>query len=320
MRLHNDTEKFAEYVQIIANARGMSPAQVEKDYYVTLLLSELTKRLPNLLFKGGTSLSKCHKVIERFSEDIDLSLEQYHFTQGQKRKVKYALLDACDVLGFKVLNVEKTRSRRDYNNYEIQYPIKYFAADVKPIIKAETVYIQKAYPDEIMPVTSIIYDYLKVNGKDVVIEKYSELQPFDIRVQTLERTFVDKVFAICDYKISNTITRNSRHVYDLFRLLSRVRLDDNLRELAKEVRADRKLHERCYSAQDGIDVPKILEEIIDSGIYKDDYETITAAMMYKGKYLPYDEAIKALDKIIESNVFDFDDGMGSSKKKEIEME
>lgn len=319
MKLHNDNEKFIEYVEIIANARGMSPAQVEKDYYVTLLLSELAKRLPNLMFKGGTSLSKCHKAIERFSEDIDLTLDQYHFTQGNKRKVKYALLDACNALGFKVLNEEKTRSRRDYNNYEIQYPIRYSAKDVKPVINAETVYIQKAYPDEIMPVTSIIYDYLKANGNDAVIEKYEDLQPFEIRVQTLDRTFVDKVFAICDYKISNTITRNSRHIYDLSCLLGRVRLDGNLRELAKEVRADRRLHERCYSAQDGVDVPKILEEIIGSEIYKDDYETITAAMMYKDKYLPYEEAIKSLERVIESGVFASDDGMGSGKNKDLEM-
>lgn len=303
MRLHNDKDKFFEYVEIIADANGMSPAQVEKDYYVTLLLGELAKRLPNILFKGGTSLSKCHKVIERFSEDIDLTLDQNHFTQGNRRKVKYALLDACNALGFEVLNVEQIKSRRDYNNYEIKYPIKYFAEAVKPIIKAETVYIQKAYPDETMPVTSIIYDFLKANGNDSVIEKYEDLQPFNIRVQTLDRTLVDKVFAICDYKISNSIARNSRHIYDLAQLLTRVNLDENLGKLVREVRADRKLHERCYSAQDGVDVPKILEEIIESGVYKDDYETITMEMMYKDKCLQYNDAIKAIEKIIESGVF-----------------
>ena len=49
----------------------MSPAIIEKDYYVTLVLCELAKQVPDLLFKGGTSLSKCHKIIDRFSEDID---------------------------------------------------------------------------------------------------------------------------------------------------------------------------------------------------------------------------------------------------------
>ena len=318
MRLFENKDTFYGLIETIAAKTGISSAQIEKDYYVTLLLSELTKRLPNLLFKGGTSLSKCHKVIERFSEDIDLTLDQYHFTQGQKRKVKYALIDACDALGFEILNIEKSRSRRDYNSYDIKYPVKYRTVGVKTFINVETVYIQKAYPDEIMPVTSFIYDYLKEIGDEVMVKNYEDIQPFNIRVQTLERTFVDKVFAICDYKISNTITRNSRHIYDLYKLFDRVQLDASFRELAKEVRADRKLHERCYSAQENANVPKILAEIIESGIYKVDYETITAEMMYK--YLSYDDAIVVLDKIIESNVFDFDDGMGRSKKKEIEME
>lgn len=43
------------------------------------------------------------------------------------------------------------------------------------------------------------------------------------------------------------------------------------------------------------------EEIVSSQIYKEDYETVTKAMMFK--YLPYEEAIKAIEKIIESGVF-----------------
>ena len=303
MGLHNDEKLFVEYVEIIAYSVGMSPAQVEKDYYVTILLKELAARLPNLMFKGGTALSKCHKVIERFSEDIDLTLEQNHFTQGNKRKVKYELLAICELLGFEVLNVDNIKSRRDYNNYEIKYPVRFLAQDVKPIINAETVYIQKAYPDEIMPVTSVIYDYLKRQENEKLIAVYPELQPFDIRVQTLERTFVDKVFAICDYKISNKIIRNSRHIYDLSCLLNRITFNDSLKELIKEVRNDRKTHTQCYSAQDDVDIENILKEIIESEIYKQDYETITSAMMYKGKHLPYEEAIKSLERIIDSGVF-----------------
>lgn len=317
MKLHNDEEQFGALIETASAELNIAMALIEKDYYVTQLLCELTKRLPNLLFKGGTSLSKCYKIIDRFSEDIDLTLEENHFTQGNKRKVKYAILDACNFLGFKVLNEEETRSRRDYNNYDIQYPIKHFSDEVKPIINAETVYMQKAYPDEIMPVTSILYDYLIASGNQQYAGKYEDLQPFTIRVQTLDRTLVDKVFAICDYKIYDTIKRNSRHIYDLSRLLERVKLDDSLKELAKDVRNDRKVHSRCYSAQDGVSVPQILSEIVDNEIYKNDYETITKEMMYK--YVPYDEAIKALSVIIESGVFEFDGGMGSGKGKRLEM-
>ncbi len=62
-----------------ARKTGMQPVIVEKDFWVCWTLQELF-RLPvlgdHLIFKGGTSLSKVFKVIERFSEDIDISIDR----------------------------------------------------------------------------------------------------------------------------------------------------------------------------------------------------------------------------------------------------
>ncbi len=96
----------------------MAPAIVEKDYYVTLILSELLKKVPELLFKGGTSLSKCYKIIDRFSEGIDITLDINNLAQSKKRKLKYAIIDICNELGLNIINKEETRSRRDYNCYK----------------------------------------------------------------------------------------------------------------------------------------------------------------------------------------------------------
>ena len=52
-------------------------AIIEKDYYVTLVLKEIATRNPDIVFKGGTSLSKCYKIIDRFSEDIDLNIKEH---------------------------------------------------------------------------------------------------------------------------------------------------------------------------------------------------------------------------------------------------
>lgn len=151
--------------------------------------------------------------------------------------------------------------------------------------------------------TSIIHDHLLETNNEIDIEEY-ELQPFEICVQALERTLVDKLFAICDYAIGNRIERNSRHIYDISCLITKVCFDKKLKELIKNVRTDRKLHVYCYSARDGISIPKILSEIIKSNIYKKDYETITKIMMYK--YVPYEEAIKALETIVSSGIFEVD--------------
>ena len=85
MMLHNDKERFTEAVVSTGLQEGIPNALVEKDYYVTTILKSLNDEIPGLLFKGGTSLAKCYDVIDRFSEDVDLTLDKEHFTQGQKR-------------------------------------------------------------------------------------------------------------------------------------------------------------------------------------------------------------------------------------------
>ena len=67
-----------------ARIKGIIPAAVEKDFWICWVLMRIYThpRLSELLrFKGGTSLSKCFGVIERFSEDIDLILDWKALTQ-----------------------------------------------------------------------------------------------------------------------------------------------------------------------------------------------------------------------------------------------
>ena len=301
MLLHNDKENFDIVIRAASRYFNVSQAIIEKDYYVTLVLRELAKQVPNLLFKGGTSLSKCYKIIDRFSEDIDITLDWEHQSQGKRRNLKYTIVEICNNLGLNLLNKDETRSRRDYNCYIIDYCARYSLSGLNPQLLVETVFIVKAFPDEVKQASSMIYDYLKAVGNDEAIEKY-ELEPFEIRVQTLERTLIDKVFALCDYVIGERILRHSRHVYDLSRLLTRVNLDEKLKELVKDVRADRKPHALCYSAQDGFNVPKMLRKIIDEKIYKSDYENITEKLL--SIPVSYEEAIKALELIIASGVFE----------------
>lgn len=75
MILHNDRKSLEEIIIQTANYYNIDVSIIEKDYYVTIMLKELSKRIDNMIFKGGTSLSKCYHLIERFSEDIDLNIE-----------------------------------------------------------------------------------------------------------------------------------------------------------------------------------------------------------------------------------------------------
>ena len=71
--LHDDRE-FTELLQVAADAADFDVEFVEKDYWVTHVLWWLEREQFGVCFKGGTSLSKCFGIIQRFSEDIEVHL------------------------------------------------------------------------------------------------------------------------------------------------------------------------------------------------------------------------------------------------------
>lgn len=76
MNLHEDNEAFSEFVQLAAETFGLPQVYVEKDYWVTKSLKYLSEsvHVDDVVFKGGTSLSKAYRLLHRFSEDIDLAV------------------------------------------------------------------------------------------------------------------------------------------------------------------------------------------------------------------------------------------------------
>lgn len=256
-----------------------------------------------MVFKGGTSLSKCYNLIDRFSEDIDLTLDEEHFTQSKKRKSIKDLILICDELNLKLINKEEIENHThgNYNCYNICYPIMFSSEDIKTELKVEMTYIQKCYPYEKRSATSYIGEFFIKNGNDKIVEEF-ELYPFIVQVQSLERTFVDKIFAICDYYLSRNTIRNSRHIYDISRILKKIDIFDlNLKLLIENVRNERKQNKNCLSAQDEANVQEILKEIVSTEFFKHDYDEITSKLLTKN--VNYDEAIKSLQIVINSGLF-----------------
>ena len=299
--LHNDKETFEQVILKVSSETGIEASIIEKDYYVTLFLKKIVELQPNIIFKGGTSLSKCYKVINRFSEDIDLNIDTVSKpTEGQRKKLKENIVSIIDEFGFTLDNADIVRCRRNYNRYIIDYPTVFSSNFLKEHLIIETAVYIKAYPCERMQATSIIYDYLKQNGYDDLITKYG-LEPFELNVQTASRTLIDKLYALGDYYLSDAVQEHSRHIYDLYKLSDIVTLDDDLKQLVSEVFEERKPHEQCHSAKEGIDMNTQLQEIIDKDIYKKDYEDITSKMLFED--VPYSTAIKTLQKIVDYKLF-----------------
>ena len=298
--LHNDKETFSQAINLVTNKNGIRSEIVEKDYYVTMILRLLSERLPFIVFKGGTSLSKCHKAINRFSEDIDITIDTT-ISQGQKKKVKEAIEEVSSILGLTIPNIDKTRSRRDYNRYEIEYnPINELDdIAVLPTVILETSYTAISFPVSELPVHNYIGDMMLEEAPDY-IERYS-LSPFTMKVQDINRTLADKVFAVCDYYLQNKTEKHSRHLYDIYKLLPLVPQDESFKKLVKEVREVRALSPVCPSAKPDVDVVELLKQIISGNVYKSDYVKITEDLIEEE--LNYETVLPALKQIAENGMF-----------------
>lgn len=298
--MHSDREQFRDAVNLTYEYTGIMVQAIEKDYYVTMLLQLLAQKIPHIVFKGGTSLSKCHKVICRFSEDIDITIDE-EVTQGQKKKIKQAIVDSANELGMIVENLVETRSRRDYNRYIITYDsvIPMESSVLRSSVLLETSYKSLSFPTVLLPVSSYIGEMMEREAPDAVGEY--NLAPFEMKVQNIDRTMVDKIFAVCDYYLQGKVDKHSRHLYDIYKLLPLVSIDDNFRELVREVRVVRAQSTVCPSALPEVNISELLRKIIKEKAYKKDYDGLTVQLLEED--VTYDKAIVALKQIAEYNLF-----------------
>ncbi len=304
MNLHHDKEAFAELIIGAANELAIPTNVIEKDYYVTITLKALAEKTKDLVFKGGTSLTKCYQLLDRFSEDIDLSYTAESGMPGESRKkqLKNNIVSTMEEFGFPINNLETTRSRRNYNCYRASYPSFYEQSGIlKPELVIETYVAMLPFPTTKRMVDNYIYRFLsKINRLDLA-ETY-ELMPFEITTQTIERTLVDKVFALCDYYMQEKTERHSRHLYDIHKIVDTMGISDELPNLIPEVRAVRLEMIVCPSAKEGVCVADILRDIIESQVYKSDYVDITMGLLFVP--VTYETVIRSLQKILDSEMWD----------------
>ena len=146
---------------------------------------------------------------------------------------------------------------------------------------------QPVYPAENHEVYSIVGRFCQNRNISLPIAFNASI--VKMKVQSLERTFIDKVFAICDYRLKDMQDRDSRHLYDIAKILPQIRIDNDLKALIDKVRKDRMSSKNNPSAQPEHDIPKMLKEIIASRFYEPDYNNLTRKLLYED--VSYDEAV-----------------------------
>jgi hypothetical protein len=239
----------------VEDSLRLQAASVEKDFWVCWTLRELT-RLPDLgtgiTFKGGTSLSKAWKLIERFSEDIDIVVDKEILGFGgdaspdhapskkQRNKRIKALIEACRCWVQETLlpallaqitvrlgpstaaNMWKLEVDPDATDGQcllLHYPSAFPVGEagyVRPIVKIELGARSDDWPSETRDLQPYLTEALPQLSANAI---------FPVRTLAAERTFWEKAMLLHEETFRPTDkprpSRMARHYYDLWCLITR---------------------------------------------------------------------------------------------------
>ena len=167
-------------------------------------------------------------------------------------------------------------------------------------VKLETALGSYAFPTRIVEIGNYIGDYLEAMGKADLATNF-QLGRFSMKLQALERTYIDKVFALCDYYLQGKSLRYSRHLYDIYKLTPAITFNDELVRLIQEIRTHRAKMSICPSAKDGVVVSDIILEFCNNNFYEEDYRAITSYFAFD--YVSYEEVIQTMLTLAQKAIF-----------------
>jgi predicted nucleotidyltransferase component of viral defense system len=235
MKLHQDKQTFTQAILASAEYFKIQEIFIEKDYWVTYVLKNLSQSAHKnkVVFKGGTSLSKAYRLINRFSEDIDLAIIQEKGTSGNAIKNLIKDIETEIIKDLVEIDTPGTTSKGSkFRKTVFEYPKiteggNFGQAKDKLLVEINSFANPHPYSD--MPVQSMIADYLIQTGRKDIVESYN-LKSFTINVLGLERTLTEKILSLVRASYSENpmgeFTARVRHIYDLHFILSK----ENMRE------------------------------------------------------------------------------------------
>jgi predicted nucleotidyltransferase component of viral defense system len=227
LMIHNDKDKFRDLVDRTASMTGFYAPLMEKDYYLTFILSRVNDFCRDLIFKGGTCLNKIYYSYHRLSEDLDFSmrLPEYTTTRGNRRKciqlVKDNIEPFAKKLGFRLEGADKAgrNESKQYVYYFVYDPVTAPSQQTikleiglrfNPILKSEVRPVQHKF---LHPFTGEpLFDGGKVNClslNEIVSEK--------LRAAALRETIAPRDFYDLDFILRNGFKLGDKEVTGLFK-------------------------------------------------------------------------------------------------------
>ena len=224
MKLHQDIKLFSDLLRAASQHLDIKLEFVEKDYWITLILSRLanSKYVDESVFKGGTSLSKGYDLIDRFSEDVDIAIINNRDRTGNEvktiiRTIEKEITAELNELQEKGKTSKGSRFRKSVYAYN---GIEHGSANNRIIVEINS--FANPFPFEKRIIKSMVYDFLIQTGYEKYIDLY-DLQAFKVNVLGIKQTLLEKMVSLIRFSFKeNTIdgiAEKIRHFYDIYYLM-----------------------------------------------------------------------------------------------------
>jgi predicted nucleotidyltransferase component of viral defense system len=312
-------ERRIEILNQATELTGLPSVAIEKDWWVTLMLnaSFSLSYSKNIVFKGGTSLSKGWNLIERFSEDIDLAIDRKYFGFDgdiSKTQIKNLMKQSCEFISTTFLD-DLTKTLTEWKAIDecklIAQPVKDSDKDPQVI---EIHYNSVIDTSEYLPQRVLIevssrslmepIEERKINSilSEIFPQQSIVTVSFTIPTVLPQRTFLEKIFLLHEEFSQDAekirIDRLSRHLYDLEKLMDTEHGVEALKntDLYNNIVS----HREKFNPLRGLDysnhIPNKISIIPPDTVIKDyekDYEAMTSFMIY-GEPLKFDHLMKRI--------------------------
>ena len=224
-RLVENPDEVSVLAAQVSENTGLPRTHIEKDFWITEVLRGVVALANTLgatvVFKGGTSLSKAYKIIERFSEDVDVRVILPEGTKGKRNRILKDLVQGAaeataieaEIVSGATTEGEKRGARFHYRTTGGQ------GAGLKEGVLLEIGTRGGAMPTTIHQIKSLIAEHASNRISDAV-----ELLPFEVLVQDLSRTLVEKLVLLHTAHCADdqaVAAKTARHYYDIHQLLRR---------------------------------------------------------------------------------------------------
>jgi len=245
MKLHQKKELFQDAVLATSQLLNIPEIYIEKDYWVTLALHRIfhSEMAGEVVFKGGTALSKCHKLIERFSEDIDVVVLRHEGENDNQLKTRIKNVGKIVESVMPEVDIPELTNKRGNIRKTVHQYNKIFEGNfgqIREHVVFEATWLGNFEPFTIEFINCYIADMMKERGQIELVKEYN-LEAFSIPVLSKERTICEKIMSLVRFSHQENPYKNLadkiRHVYDIHMMLK----NHNVLEFFKSVKFDEML-------------------------------------------------------------------------------